>query len=46
MLLFMNYVPVTDSSVSPKSGDFGAVKLAEKLEAIVCQYKKSSYTLP
>ncbi|HAT1867498.1 helix-turn-helix domain-containing protein [Legionella pneumophila] len=40
----VNDVLVIDPSVSPAPGDFVAVKIAEKAELIICQYKKLSYT--
>lgn len=39
-------VLVIDPAISPRPGDFVVVKLADKLEVIVCQYKKLSYTSP
>lgn len=40
----VNDVLVIDPAFSPKPGDYIVVKLANKLETIVCQYKKLSYT--
>lgn len=42
----VNDVLVIDPSVSPKPGDYLVVKVTNKAEAIVCQYKKLSYTSP
>lgn len=39
-------VLVIDPAISPKPGDFVAVKVADKSEVIVCQYKKLSFTSP
>ena len=41
----MNDLLVIDPSVPPKPGDFVAVQVTGKMEAIICQYKKLSYTL-
>ncbi|KTD14375.1 LexA family protein [Legionella israelensis] len=40
----VNDILVIDPSTSPQPGDFVLVKLADKPETIVCQYKKLSYT--
>ncbi|CZG39669.1 transcriptional repressor DicA [Legionella pneumophila] len=40
----VNDILVIDLSTSPQPGDFVLVKLADKPETIVCQYKKLSYT--
>lgn len=42
----LNDVLVIDPSFSPNPGDYVVVKVASKLEVIVCQYKKLSYTSP
>jgi SOS-response transcriptional repressor LexA len=42
----LNDVLVIDPSVAPKPGDFVVVKVVDKSEIIVCQYKKLSYTSP
>lgn len=42
----LNDVLVIDPSVAPKPGDFIVVKVVDKSEIIVCQYKKLSYTSP
>ena len=42
----INDIQVIDPLVSPKPGDFVAVKLSQKPEVMICQYKKLSYTLP
>lgn len=39
-------VLIIDPSVYPKPGDYVVVKVADKPETIVCQYKKLSYTSP
>ena len=41
-----NDVLVIDLSISPQPGNYVLVKIAEKAEVIVCQYKKLSYTAP
>lgn len=40
----VNDILVIEPSTSPQPGDFVLVKLADKPETIVCQYKKLSYT--
>ncbi|MFO3392203.1 XRE family transcriptional regulator [Legionella pneumophila serogroup 8] len=40
----VNDVLVVDPACSPKPGDYVVVKVANKPETIVCQYKKLSYT--
>jgi len=40
----VNDMLVIDPSISPQPGDFVLVKLADKPEIIICQYKKLSYT--
>ncbi|HAU2169451.1 TPA: LexA family transcriptional regulator [Legionella pneumophila] len=40
----VNDVLVIDPACSPKPGDYVVVKVANKPETIVCQYKKLSYT--
>lgn len=40
----VNDVLVIDPLIAPKPGDFVAVKVNIKPEAIICQYKKLSYT--
>lgn len=40
----VNDILVIDPAISPEPGDFVLAKLANKPEAIVCQYKKLSYT--
>ncbi|KTD20116.1 LexA family protein [Legionella londiniensis] len=40
----VNDVLIIDLSISPKPGDFVVVKISSKPEAIICQYKKLSYT--
>lgn len=42
----VNDIQIIDPSVSPKPGDYVAVKISGKDEAIICQYKKLSYTSP
>ena len=42
----VNDMLVIDPSISPKPGDYVAVKVANKAEIIVCQYKKLSYSSP
>lgn len=42
----VNDVLVIDPSTSPAPGDYVVVKMANKPEPIVCQYKKLSYTSP
>lgn len=42
----VNDVLVIDLLVGPKPGDYVVVKLADKSQTIVCQYKKLSYTSP
>ncbi|MFO9287695.1 LexA family transcriptional regulator [Legionella pneumophila serogroup 1] len=42
----VNDVLVIEPSISPAPGDYVVVKMAHKPEAIVCQYKKLSYTSP
>ncbi|MFO2904090.1 LexA family transcriptional regulator [Legionella pneumophila serogroup 1] len=42
----VNDVLVIEPSISPAPGDYVVVKIANKPEAIVCQYKKLSYTSP
>lgn len=42
--LRLNDVLVVEPSVTPCPGDFVVVKLANKLEAIVCQYRETTYT--
>jgi SOS-response transcriptional repressor LexA len=39
-----NDILVIDPSAAPEPGNYVAVKVSGKLEAIVCQYKKLSYT--
>jgi SOS-response transcriptional repressor LexA len=39
-----NDILVIDSSAAPEPGNYVAVKVSGKLEAIICQYKKLSYT--
>ena len=39
-----NDILVINPSVSPEPGNYVAVKMNGKLEAIICQYKKLSYT--
>ena len=39
-----NDILVIDPSAQPEPGNYVAVKVSGKLEAIVCQYKKLSYT--
>jgi SOS-response transcriptional repressor LexA len=40
----VNDTLVIDPSVSPKPGDYVIVKIGNKSEIIICQYKKLSYT--
>lgn len=40
----INDVLVIEPSMSPQPGDYVVVKVADKPEAIICQYKKLSYT--
>lgn len=40
----VNDIQIVDPSVEPKPGDYVAVKISGKSEAIICQYKKLSYT--
>jgi SOS-response transcriptional repressor LexA len=40
----VNDVLVIEPTVSPNPGDYVVVKLTNKSEVIVCQYKKLSYT--
>lgn len=40
----VNDIQIIDPSISPKPGDYVAVKISGKPDAIVCQYKKLSYT--
>lgn len=40
----LNDVLIIDPTVAPKPGDYVVVKVATKVETIVCQYKKLSYT--
>lgn len=42
----LNDVLVIDPIVVPKPGDYVVVKVADKSEAIVCQYRKLSFTSP
>lgn len=42
----INDVQVIDPSIVPKPSDYVAVKISGKPEAIICQYKKVSYTSP
>lgn len=42
----VNDVLVIDTLISPKPGDYVVVKVANKSEVIVCQYKKLSFTSP
>jgi SOS-response transcriptional repressor LexA len=42
----VNDVLVIDPSISPNPGDYVVVKMANKPEPIICQYKKLSYTSP
>ncbi|MFO8834958.1 S24 family peptidase [Legionella pneumophila serogroup 1] len=42
----VNDVLVIDPLVAPKPGDYVVVKLDDKSQTIVCQYKKLSYTSP
>jgi SOS-response transcriptional repressor LexA len=39
-----NDILVIDPSLSPEPGNYVAVKMSGKSEAIICQYKKLSYT--
>ncbi|CZN02348.1 TPA: LexA family protein [Legionella pneumophila] len=39
----VNDILVIDPSISPKPGDFIVVKVQERQEVIICQYKKLSY---
>lgn len=41
-----NDIQIIDPSSLPKPGDYVAVKISGKLEAIICQYKKISFTSP
>ncbi|MFO2756760.1 S24 family peptidase [Legionella pneumophila serogroup 1] len=40
----VNDVLVIDTAILPKPGDYVAVKIGNKPEVIICQYKKLSYT--
>jgi len=40
----INDVQIIDPSISPNPGDYVAVKISGKPEAIICLYKKLSYT--
>jgi len=40
----INDIQIIDPSVSPKPGDYVAVKISGKPDVIICQYKKLSYT--
>lgn len=42
----VNDVLVIEPKISPNPGDYVAVKVANKSEAVICQYKKLSYTSP
>lgn len=42
----VNDVLVIDTLISPQPGDYVVVKVANKSEVIVCQYKKLSFTSP
>jgi len=42
----VNDVLMIDPSIYPAPGDYVVVKMKNKPEAIVCQYKKLSYTSP
>jgi SOS-response transcriptional repressor LexA len=42
----INDVLVIDPSISPQPGDYVVVKVADKPETIICQYRKLSYTSP
>ncbi|PWY54605.1 LexA family transcriptional repressor [Legionella qingyii] len=42
----VNDVLIIDTLISPKPGDYVVVKVANKSEVIVCQYKKLSFTSP
>jgi SOS-response transcriptional repressor LexA len=42
--LRVNDVLVVDPAVLPQPGDFVVVQIEDKLEAIICKYKKLSYT--
>ncbi|HAT1829812.1 TPA: LexA family transcriptional regulator [Legionella pneumophila] len=42
----LNDILVIDPAVSPKPSKYVAVKIGNKMEAIICQYKKLSYTSP
>lgn len=42
----INDVLIIDPLTSPKPGSYVVVKMANKAEVIVCQYKKLSYTAP
>jgi SOS-response transcriptional repressor LexA len=40
----LNDIQVIDPSVSPKPGDYVAVKISDNPDAFICQFKKLSYT--
>ena len=40
----INDIQIIDPSASPNPGDYVAVKISGKPEAVICQYKKLSYT--
>ncbi|CEG62168.1 Phage repressor [Legionella micdadei] len=42
----LNDILVIDPAVSPQPSKYVAVKIGNKMEAIICQYKKLSYTSP
>jgi SOS-response transcriptional repressor LexA len=40
----INDIQIIDPSISPNNGDYVAVKISDKHDVILCQYKKLSYT--
>ena len=42
--IMINDILIVDPMTSPKPGDYIAVKLKDKNEVIICQYRKLSYT--
>lgn len=42
----VNDILIIDPAISPKPGNYVTVKIGNKSEVIICQYKKLSYTSP